>query len=124
VTNATARTRRGSPRTPIVVLVTALVAGCVVTVAIVTALNEFAPTSPYGSSHDGLRSLARGVAFMLGILGIVIGAKIALGGWPLGTSGIRPEEWWIQAGRRVSRFVVGLAIVVFFVPILSTALLL
>ena len=124
MTKATAHVPQGGSRTPIVVLVTAFAAGCVVAFAAATVLNEFAPTSPYGASHDGLRSLARGVAFMLGILGIVIGAKIALGGWPLGTSGIRPEEWWIQTGRRVSRFVVGLAIVVFFVPILSTALLL
>ncbi len=124
MTKATAHIPEGGSRTPIVVPLTALATGCVVAFAAATALNEFAPPSPYGASDDGMRSTARGVAFILGIYGIIIGAKIALGGWPLGTSGIRPEEWWIQTGRRVSRFVVGLAIVLFFVPILITALLL
>jgi hypothetical protein len=124
MTKATAHVPRGGSRTPIVVLLTAFVLGCAVAVALAIALNAVAPTDPEWACDYEMRATTTGVAFVVSILGLIIGAKISLGGWPRGTSGIQPEEWWTQTGRRVSRFVVGLAIVVFFVPVLVAASLL
>jgi hypothetical protein len=104
--------------------VTALVAGCAVAVTMAMALNAIAPTDPEWACDREVRGATTGVAFIVCILGVIIGAKIALGGWQFGTSAYEPEEWWSQPGRRVSRFVIGLAIVVFFIPTFIAALLL